>query len=298
MACRVAKRHPDRRFVFHGLANTNGPAWGDRPRNLRVVLTVHDPIPLLPIANVGRLKRAYYRFGWRRVLPRADAVVCISRWTADEVRRRLPQVRDRIIVAPNGRPSDSDQLRRRVPVCDRPPTEAASLLCISRSEAYKRLDFLVELALASEFRLDIVTDPVGVDRLRSLADRRGVADRVRLHTGLSDSELRTLWERTDVYVQPSLLEGYCLPVAEALASRRPVVYTGGSGVDEVAGRTVACRLVPGDNAEAWVEAVRRMHVEAGRDDWDARVAEHLSSLSTWDEHADGVVRAYGLDDVV
>ena len=61
---------------------------------------------------------------------------------------------------------------------------------------------------------------------------------LRLHdtfTGLSDVELNTLYNAADLYVSPTMAEGFGLTLAESLACGVPVVSTAYSAIPEVVG---------------------------------------------------------------
>ena len=62
-------------------------------------------------------------------------------------------------------------------------------------------------------------------------------------------------------VTPSWTEGFGYPPLEALARGVPVACSTGSALDETVGDT-ALRVDPGD-ADAWHEALVRMHEDAG-----------------------------------
>ena len=67
---------------------------------------------------------------------------------------------------------------------------------------------------------------------------------------------------SDVYVSPSLLEGFGLPVAEALACETPVVAVDAGAVAEVMGPGGI--LVPGRNGPALAEAISNLLQDADR----------------------------------
>src|SRR5581483_5704097 len=70
---------------------------------------------------------------------------------------------------------------------------------------------------------------------RDLIERGGLADRVRITGPLEDTELRALIRGVAVFVVPSLVEGFGLPVLEAMALGTPVVVSDTPALREVAG---------------------------------------------------------------
>lgn len=68
--------------------------------------------------------------------------------------------------------------------------------------------------------------------LRELASHLGIADAVEFVGPLSDSEVRAMYEASDVYVCMSEHEGFCLPLVEAMHFGLPVVaYAAGAVAD-------------------------------------------------------------------
>jgi glycosyltransferase involved in cell wall biosynthesis len=81
----------------------------------------------------------------------------------------------------------------------------------------------------------------------------GVEDRV-VYLGYVD-ELEALVNGADLFVFPSLAEGFGLPPLEAMACGTPVVCSDATSLPEVVGD--AGLLVPPEDEEAWCEAMRR-----------------------------------------
>lgn len=79
---------------------------------------------------------------------------------------------------------------------------------------------------------------------------------------VADPDMPGLFCMADVYVSPSLLEGFGLPVAEALACETPVVAVDAGAVAEVMGPGGI--LVPGRNGPALAEAISNLLQDADR----------------------------------
>ncbi len=90
--------------------------------------------------------------------------------------------------------------------------------------------------------------------------RQGVADRVILPGFVDDADLPALYSAADLFVFPSLYEGFGLPLLEAMACGVPVISSDASSLPEVAatgGEPAAWLLPPGDEA-AWSAAMLRL----------------------------------------
>ena len=87
------------------------------------------------------------------------------------------------------------------------------------------------------------------DDMLAEAARQGLEDRVRFIGFVDDSDLPGLYSAADLFVFPSLYEGFGLPLLEAMACGTPVLTSNASSLPEVAGET-AVQLSPHDQA-AW-----------------------------------------------
>lgn len=75
-----------------------------------------------------------------------------------------------------------------------------------------------------------------IELTRRAIDQFGTADSVLLLQDISDNDLSSLYANCEVFVCPSLYEGFGLPVLEALAHGAPVAASSSSSLPEVAGQ--------------------------------------------------------------
>jgi glycosyltransferase involved in cell wall biosynthesis len=275
------------RVVVHGLSNYNLPKVKLESRNLvRSVLTVHDLIPEILPNQVSQFLSFFLKYQMPRSLARTDAIICVSAWTRSLVEERYPFTRGKTHVIPNGVPeSFSDAWYRGWAPTPR-------FLTVARGESYKRLDLIPTILALSppEWTWDVVTDSRGVKLLSESSGhlRQG---RLRIHQALSEEQLQALFSLAWAYVHPSLLEGYCLPAAQAIATGRPVLYTKSSGIDEVV-ELAGLGLDPSANALAWVEALGEL--VANDVYYRALAREQNERAPKWRDVATRTLEVYGI----
>jgi len=102
------------------------------------------------------------------------------------------------------------------------------LLIVSRMDSRERLkghDILLKAmqGLGDDFVLVIFGNGDDVSRLRHMAIEFGVADRVRFHESVSIMDTLDFYNLCDVFVMPSLQEGFGIVFLEALACGKPVI---------------------------------------------------------------------------
>lgn len=223
--------------LVHSLAST-APAWG----RFRRIVTVHDLIyARFPEAHSGIRDR-----GMRVLVPlavrRSDRVIVDSHSTQRDLIELLKTPPGLIDVAPLGlgavsrcAPMEPAELRAQLKLGAR-----RIALSLSAKRPHKNLLALIgALARIPAERRPLLVLP-GYStwheaELRERAGALGVADDVRFLGWLSGEQLEGLWGVAEVFVYPSLYEGFGLPVLEAMARGVPVACSNSSSLPEVAG---------------------------------------------------------------
>ena len=82
-------------------------------------------------------------------------------------------------------------------------------------------------------------------RCRELAHRLGVGERVHFLGAVADDRLADCYRDADMLVMPSVHEGFCVPVLEAMASGLPVIAARATALPETVG-DAGLTFVPGD----------------------------------------------------
>ena len=125
-----------------------------------------------------------------------------------------------------------------------------------------------------------------LERLEEL----GLSDRVRFLGYVEDADLPALFARCELYVCPSLTEGFGMPVLEAMLAGAPVATSTNGALLEVAGDAAACTFAP-DDAAAMASAIQSaLDRPERRAEWVARGFERAKRF-TWTRAAEEILAA-------
>ncbi len=308
LAAELARHPVDLLFVpAHVL-----PVWCPVP----AVVTVHDlGYRYEPDAH-PLLQRLYLELGTRQSVRQARRVIAISQTTADDLVRFYRVPPERIAVVPHGvddtfRPRTAEECAR---VRQRYGLRAPYILHVGTLQPRKNIVRLIqafELLAAQDEHLELVlvgkrgwlAEPIE----RALA-ASPVRSRIRLLGHVADEDLPCLYSAAEVFVFPSLYEGFGLPVLEAMACGTPVVASRRGALVENAGPAVPCDpSSTADLARAVMEARdptrRNALVQAGleharRFSWKRSAERTLAVLSEalGATHADAISAHSGRQD--
>lgn len=208
---------------------------------------------------------AYFLWAVPDSLQRARRVLCVSRTTADEMLRRVPSTKDKLRVVPHG----VTALFRQLP--DRQAARARAAELIGSSEPFllsiggvspnkNHLRMLRAFAAAfpgkSRLRLVVVNRFGDPARLQALARELGVGERYVSLASPADDDLVRLLNAATGLAFCSTVEGFGLPILEAMACGCPVITSTTSCMPEVAG-DAALLADPHDVADI-ARAMRRL----------------------------------------
>ncbi len=96
----------------------------------------------------------------------------------------------------------------------------------------------------------------GFDKIKRRAERSEYGKDIILKGYVSKREKEELYQNADVFVTPSLYEGFGLPILEAMSYGVPVICSDNSSLPEVAGS--AGLLVDPNNTQEIAEAINRV----------------------------------------
>ena len=219
-------------------------------RSVRCVVTVHDFI--YERYQHGPARRVH---SWQkaRSIRRADAVICISNATREDVLRYVPDVDpSRLRVVPHG-----VDLSTFFPDPEGNVAELENIvLYVGQRGGYKRFDLAIDaVAQCRNLSLGMVGPVPTPDEVQLLDSR--LSGRWHSFGPVSNSRLRQLYSTAFAFIFPSDYEGFGLPILEAMACGCPVVAAHTSSLPEVGGKAALYSLE--QKPESFAAVLTKLH---------------------------------------
>ncbi len=265
------------------------------------VVTIHDLAFLRYPDILDESARRYYG-QVRQSVQRAAAVIAVSQATRDDIVQLLDLPRERIDVvyeaaAPTYHPLDLPAETRReinghILAADR------FILFVSTIEPRKNLPTLFRA-----LRICIDRRP-NQAYLLALAGGRGwldddlfqmardlrLEDHLAFLGNVSQDDLLWLYNACRLYVNPSLYEGFGLPVLEAMACGAPTIVAETSSLPEVAGE--AAIMLPPLEVEVWAQTIERLWNDPDQRERLAQSGPQQAARFSWQETARQMLAIY------
>ncbi|MGB9838748.1 glycosyltransferase family 4 protein [Methanothermobacter sp.] len=224
------------------------------------------------------------------VLQRASAVIAVSRDLCDKVVEEFGVDRERVHIINMGvdtevfRPLHGDGCRERLGL----PLNKRIILFVGNIIPSKGVSYLIEAlrdVVVDDVKCIILGAPVDGEYLETL---RGMAESMDLDVEFFEPvpyrEVAVWMNAADVFVLPSLKEGFGLVALEALACGTPVIATATGGLRELIRDSETGYSVPPGDSGAIAERINRIldpenmtEVESMREN-GLRMAESFSTV--------------------
>ena len=231
-----------------------------------MVVTVHDLIHLIfPQFLKHRTAYFYAKSLFKLMAVRAKKIIAVSESTKADIVNYLGVREDKVIVIYNGvsevfkkdvSQEECEKLR------DKLNLHARYILNVSNMKTHKNIETLIKAYSKLRKRgieqklLLVGGKKERVGELQVYAEQFNVAKDVIYIQNIDFEDLPSLYQICDIFVFPSLYEGFGLPLVEAMASRVPVVTSNVSSMPEVVG-DAGITIEPKD-ADSLAEAIGKV----------------------------------------
>ncbi len=255
----------------------------------RAVVTIHDVSFLrFPEAAEPRNLR-YLNNQIRRTVDRADLILTDSEFSASEIRTLLniPEKRVRAVhlgLTPNMESPDRETIdsMRKVYGLERP-----YLLFVGTLEPRKNIPFLIEcFEQMHSFDGDLVIAGMQGWKVEPIRERMRTSSRrqnIRYVQYVDEQWLPALYAGAEIFLFPSLYEGFGFPPLEAMRCGVPVLSSRAGSLPEVLGEA-ACYVNDYD-ANAWAQTAANLLDDSDRRDTLIRAGKEQAARYQWEQTA-------------
>jgi glycosyltransferase involved in cell wall biosynthesis len=277
----LAKTAPGQPILFDGLAYGTLPVDMIRALDRRIIALVHHPLCLE--TGLTPTRQAALLASERAALALAEMVVCTSPSIGRLLSTDFGVPGDRIVIAEPGTdpaPKASGTVM---------PMQLLAVGAVSQRKGYLILIEALQKLPPSDWRLTIAgsleRDLPAVAEVKAAIADSGFQDRIRLTGAVVPDTLAAFYDAADIFVMPSLFEGYGMVLAEAMARGLPIVCTTGGAAAETVPDNAAIKVVPGDAAAFSAGLSKLMSDRKVRRRLEAASWAAGRKLPTWHETA-------------
>ncbi|WP_053240438.1 glycosyltransferase family 4 protein [Pyrobaculum islandicum] len=268
--------------------------------SVRKILTIYDLIP-----SLFRYLPTDYILKWRlllkRVVKKVDMIITVSKNTLNDCVKYLQCPSEKIRVIYPGVDNIFKPLTRKEKAKEVIKTkygvEPPFILYVGTLEPRKNVErliasyYILKKKMGIKHRLILVGKKVWMyNTIFNLISKLGLSNQV-VYIGYVDREdLPLFYNLADVFVYPSLYEGFGIPPLEAMACGTPVVTSNTSSLPEVVGN--AALTVDPYNIDQLVQAIHLIISDEGvRKELSKRGIEQAQKFS-WEKAAQETLKVY------
>lgn len=244
------------------------PLWATCP----LIITVHDLMGLKfpgffedksPVAKL--LSRWFVKLFVPLVLKKSNKVIAVSKTTKEEIVKHLNISGDKIkVIYPSIESSFRKDLNSQLTEKKRKDLKISEriILYIGNTRPYKNLPRLIKAFDMFQKEYGDYQLVIGTGDTRNLESLKGMVRQLELEkkiifTGaLQDEDIILLMNSAELFVFPSLWEGFGLPPLEAMACGLPVVASNAGSLPEILGD--AALLVNPESQEEIAEGIKQV----------------------------------------
>jgi len=245
--------------LYHGLSNEI--PLNIQKSGIKSVVTIHDLIFLTHPRYYKLIDRNIYRKKFLYACQNSDQVIAVSNKTKADIIHFFGIKEDKISVVYQGcnplfNAEASEKMKAAVTIKYGLPS--AYILCVGTIEERKNQLQLVKSMqlLNTEFPLVLVGKSTAYcNEIIKYIETENLNNVLILHN-VSNEDLPAIYRMANAFVYPSLVEGFGIPVLEALASKVPVVTSKGGAMEEAGG--AGAIYVNPENTEELAQAIQKI----------------------------------------
>lgn len=246
-------------FIFNAVTRATRGLLGKR---IYIVPVIHHrESPLIKNKFLRRLKLSEESIFFNS----SDGIVVVSQFTYESVREALRRDVEMIIAYPG---LNVTGLGKEIGA--RTAGEIINLLFVGYITPRKGVDVLIralEILIKEKGMENVILHIVGntelnntafFHELKNYSEEAGIDHHIIFHGRIDNRDLEELYSTADIFVLPSLLEGFGMVLAEAASFGMPIVTTNAGAIPYLIKDGVNGLLVPPGDAKSLAVAIERL----------------------------------------
>ena len=223
--------------IFHAI-NFDIPLFMFLCPKCKIISTIHDLIPLTHkhLHKRSILKNIYFSFMFKACAILSNKIIAVSFYTKNEIIKYLNVKSQKIEVVHNSyigkETTKKEKLEFNKPI---------KLLFIGSNFEHKNIMAVVmAVKILKEKNIDVMFEIAGMETeytniIRKYVDENNLKEKIEILGKVSQEQVEKLYTTSDIFVFPSLIEGFGIPVLEAMNYGLPVVSSNKTVMPEVIG---------------------------------------------------------------
>ncbi|MFA5392872.1 MAG: glycosyltransferase family 1 protein [Candidatus Ratteibacteria bacterium] len=282
--------------VYHGIDETLPPL-----KKTKSVITVHDiGFKIHPEWFPASRSPFSWHYTLGRSLKQSDMIIAVSRYTKEEIvdYYKVPPEKVKVIYS-GGAGKESrviEDATRLSSFRERYRLKERFILSVAPTSSHKNVVRVVEAfgliaANYPDLNLVLVGSPGrGHQAVIDTVKRLNLIKKTVFFSDVLSSELVSFYNLAEIFLFPSLYEGFGLPVLEAMACGCPVITSNVASLPEVAGN--AALLVNPYRTEEIADGLKKLlHNRELREEFKRKGLEH-ARLFSWERTARETLEIY------
>jgi glycosyltransferase involved in cell wall biosynthesis len=223
--------------IYHGL--THELPRGIHRSKVKSVLTVHDLIFKIYPQQYQLIDRLIYDWKLKYACIAADAIIAISEQTKRDIIQyyKIPAEKIEVIYQTcderfktKASQAEKEQVRSKYKL------PAPFLLSVGSIIERKNLFTLVQAMQTVDCPLVIVGNGKAYKRkIEAYINANQLENKIIFLPNVSNQDLSILYQLSEIFIYPSLYEGFGIPIIEAIFSKTPIITTTQSALPEAGG---------------------------------------------------------------
>lgn len=245
-------------FLFNLITKHTRQLLGKEVRVIPIVHHVYAPLAK------GRLNMGLKLYEERIFLNGADGIIVNSEFTKRSVESLICPSTDMVVAYPGLNVSSTRKAGENVK-----DKENLHLLFVGYITSRKGVDTLIDSfrVLVIDYGIhnlildlvgDTTRDPSFFREISQSCETAGIRDKVCIHGRVASDELEKLYAMADIFVFPSLWEGFGMVLIEAMYNRLPIVATNAGAIPFLVKDGQNGILVPVKDSEKLAKSIKKL----------------------------------------